>query len=140
MRDDKDFLSYKTYVYNFFNSSNFFNFTQVEPAKLELEYRSLWGTSRAFPCAGSAIWGTSRAFPRAGSAMWGTSRAFPRAGSAMLGTSRAFPRAGSAMWGTWTHRYATRHAAAPLWDFCVPCGHISPRRPFPRLLPILGGG
>ncbi len=29
-----------------------------------------------------------------------------------------------------THRYATRHAAAPLWDFCVPCGHISPRRPF----------
>ena len=35
MRDDKDFLSYKTYVYNFFNSSNFFNFTQVEPAKLE---------------------------------------------------------------------------------------------------------
>ena len=23
-----------------------------------------------------------------------------------------------------THRYATRHAAAPLWDFCVPCGHI----------------
>ena len=36
MRDDKDFLSYKTYVYNFFNSSNFFNFTQVEPAKLEL--------------------------------------------------------------------------------------------------------
>ena len=31
------------------------------------------------------------------------------------------------------HRYATRHAAAPLWDFCVPCGHISPRRPFPRL-------
>ena len=31
---------------------------------------------------------------------------------------------GSAMWGTWTHRYATRHAAAPLWDFCVPCGHI----------------
>ena len=26
MRDDKDFLSYKTYVYNFFNSSNFFNF------------------------------------------------------------------------------------------------------------------
>ena len=36
MRDDKDFLSYKTYVSNFFNSSNFFNFTQVEPAKLEL--------------------------------------------------------------------------------------------------------
>lgn len=35
MRDDKDFLSYKTYVYNFFNSSNFFNFTQVESAKLE---------------------------------------------------------------------------------------------------------
>ena len=35
MRDDKDFLSYKTYVYNFFNSSNFFNFTQVELAKLE---------------------------------------------------------------------------------------------------------
>ena len=35
MRDDKGFLSYKTYVYNFFNSSNFFNFTQVEPAKLE---------------------------------------------------------------------------------------------------------
>ena len=29
-----------------------------------------------------------------------------------------------------THRYATRHAAAPLWDFRVPCGHISPRRPF----------
>ena len=39
MRDDKDFLSYKTYVYNFFNSSNFFNFTQVEPAKLELNYK-----------------------------------------------------------------------------------------------------
>ena len=32
-----------------------------------------------------------------------------------------------------TYRYATRHTAAPLWDFCVPCGHISPRRPFPRL-------
>ena len=40
MRDDKDFLSYKTYVYNFFNSSNFFNFTQVEPAKLELKNKS----------------------------------------------------------------------------------------------------
>lgn len=39
-----------------------------------------------------------------------------------------------------THRYATRHAAAPLWDFCVPCGHISPWRSFPRLQPILGGG
>ena len=22
------------------------------------------------------------------------------------------------------HRYTTRHAAAPLWDFCVPCVHI----------------
>ena len=31
------------------------------------------------------------------------------------------------------HRYATRHAAAPLWDFYVPCGHISPRRSFVRL-------
>ena len=40
MRDDKDFLSYKTYVYNFFNSSNFFNFTQVEPAKLEFFKKS----------------------------------------------------------------------------------------------------
>ena len=38
-----------------------------------------------------------------------------------------------------THGYATRHAAAPLWDFCVPCGHISPRRPFSRLWPVLGG-
>ena len=48
MRDDKDFLSYKTYVYKFlpckpsddFNSSNFFNFTQVEPAKLEFFKKS----------------------------------------------------------------------------------------------------
>ena len=40
MRDDKDFLSYKTYVYNFFDSSNFFNFTQVEPAKLEFFKKS----------------------------------------------------------------------------------------------------
>ena len=32
-----------------------------------------------------------------------------------------------------THRRATRHAAAPLWDFRVPCGHISPRRPSVRL-------
>ena len=32
-----------------------------------------------------------------------------------------------------THRYTTRHAAAPLWDFRVPCGNISPRRPFLRL-------
>ena len=39
-----------------------------------------------------------------------------------------------------THRYATRHAAAPLWDFCVPCIHISSRRSYVRLLPILGGG
>ena len=31
------------------------------------------------------------------------------------------------------HRYATRHAAAPLWDFCVPCVHSSLRRPFLRL-------
>ena len=48
MRDDKDFLSYKTYVYNFFNSSNFFNFTQVEPAKLEFMIR---GVSVAMPMA-----------------------------------------------------------------------------------------
>ena len=40
---------------------------------------------------------------------------------------------GCAMWDAWTYRYATRHTAAPPWDFCVPCGHISPRRPFPRL-------
>ena len=39
-----------------------------------------------------------------------------------------------------THRYATRHAAAPLWDFRVPCVHISPRRSYVRLYPILGGG
>ena len=32
-----------------------------------------------------------------------------------------------------THRYATRHAAAPLWDFRVPCVHISSRRPYVRL-------
>ena len=39
-----------------------------------------------------------------------------------------------------THCYATRHAAAPLWDFCVPCIHISSRRSYVRLLPSLGGG
>ena len=51
----------------------------------------------------------------------------------LVGGEDARGLVGCAMWDAWTHRYATRHAAAPLWDFCVPCGHISPRRPFPRL-------
>ena len=39
-----------------------------------------------------------------------------------------------------THRYATRHAAAPLWDFCVPCGHIRLGALFRACSRFSGGG